>query len=331
MDLESFPRIELQDAPTPLEPMARLSDHIGGPRIHVKRDDLFGIGGGGNKCRKLEFALAAVCGENADVIVTAGGFQSNHCRQTAAAAAKLGLACELVLTRNVPYDGADYDQSGNLLLDRLFGARVHLLPADADRDAALAERAAELGAAGHRPYVIPVGASYPTGCLGYVRAAEEIEAQTAARGLEIGCIVVASSSGGTLAGLTAGFERLARPIRLIGIDVDGENQNLKRVVLPLVEQTSGLLGRSGRLEKVVIDFLSGYAGAGYGRITPAMVEAVTLTARCEGLLLDPVYSGKAMAGLIDLCRSGRLEADDTVLFLHTGGAPGLFGFRGYFE
>lgn len=331
MNLSTFKRISLARLPTPLERLERLSASPKGPGIYVKRDDQTGLALGGNKTRKLEFALGAALADEADTVITAGGFQSNHARLTAAAAAKLGLACELVLTQNAPPDNADYHQSGNMLLDRLLGARLHLHPAGSDRDVLMRAREEQLRSEGHRPYVIPLGASYPLGNLGYVKAALEIVTQADAMGVGFDYLVLPTSSGGTLAGLAAGFEGLGYPLTLIGVDVDDNEGCLSEVVSPQIAATRQLLGHPVNMKHCRVEILYGHAGEGYGFPTQDMAVAVSATARREGLLLDPVYGGKAMAGLLGLLEAGRFRESESILFLHTGGAPGLFGYRSYLE
>ena len=326
MPLSDFPRCPLAHLPTPIEPLPRLSAALGGPAIFVKRDDATGLAIGGNKTRKLEFALGAALAEGADTVITAGGLQSNHCRQTAAAAAKLGLACELVMNRAVPDREAAYETSGNLLLDRLLGARLHVHPGPFDREAGMAELAARLGAEGRRPYVIPAGASYPVGALGYAACVPEIEQQAADLGVRFQAVVHASGSGGTQAGLIAGTVLAGSAMAVIGIDIDDDRDGLAAKVRENVAGTLALLGLNHRLPDAALDLRSGYAAPGYGLPNAAMTETVFRLARAEGLLLDPVYTGKAMAGLIDLVTRGAFDGDGAVLFLHTGGTPALFAY-----
>jgi L-cysteate sulfo-lyase len=314
MDLTAFARVPLAQLPTPIEPLARLAAEAGWPGLYVKRDDMTGLATGGNKTRKLEFTLGAALAEGADTVITSGGLQSNHARQTAAAAARSGLRCELVLTRNAPAaDTPDYQESGNVLLDRLLGAQIEVHPAASDRQALMAARAEALTGDGRRPYIIPIGASYPTGNLGYVRAALEITAQANDMGVHFDYLVTATSSGGTLAGLAVGFAALNYPIKM-----------------PQIGATRELLGLEPPTKPLEIEILLGHAGGGYGHDSADMREAVGILASREGLLLDPVYSGKAMAGLIGLARAGRFQTHEKVLFLHTGGSAGLFGYRSYF-
>jgi L-cysteate sulfo-lyase len=332
MDLTAFPRVSLARLPTPIEPLERLAAEIGWQGLFVKRDDLTGLATGGNKTRKLEYALGAALAEDADTVITAGGLQSNHARQTAAAAARVGLACELILSRNAPAANTpDYEQSGNVLLDQLLGARIEAHPAGSDRQALMAARAEALSAEGRKPYVIPLGASYPNGNLGYVRAALEITAQANELDLHFDYLVTATSSGGTLAGLAVGFEALNYPIKLIGVDVDDESDCLREVITPQIDATRDLLNLDPRGSAPQVEILLGHAGGGYGHDAADMREAVRLLASREGLLLDPVYSGKAMAGLIGLARAGRFQSHEKALFLHTGGTAGLFGYRAYFQ
>jgi L-cysteate sulfo-lyase len=329
--LATIDRLALAHLPTPLEPLPRLTEALRGPRVLVKRDDCTGLGLGGNKTRKLEFLMADARARGADTVITTGGVQSNHVRQTAAAAARLGLACELVLTRVVPWGGPDYELTGNIQLDRLFGARVHLHDAGTDRSAAMEVLAETLRRAGRRPYLIPTGGSNAVGALGYAAAAVELAAQAEAQDLRIAAVVHACSSGGTQAGLAAGFAALDPAVRVIGIDVDAHPEAVAADVRRLASEVWGRLALPGEfpVEKVILE--SGYAGAAYGLPTDAMREAVTRTARLEGLLLDPVYSGKAMAGLVGLIDAGAFAKDDTVVFLHTGGTPALFPYREAFE
>ncbi|MGF1641540.1 MAG: D-cysteine desulfhydrase [Rhodospirillales bacterium] len=330
MQLARFPRLRFAHLPTPLEPLERLSRELGGPALYVKRDDCTGLAFGGNKTRKLEFLMADALAHGADTVITAGGVQSNHVRQTAAAAARLGLGCELVLTRNVPWSAPDYEETGNAQIDRLCGARVHIHPAGTDRDAAMDEIAGWVLADGGRPYVIPVGGSNPVGTLGYVVCALELEQQADDRDIEIDCVVHASSSGGTQAGLVAGFRAINSDTRVIGIDVDADTAAVAADVGRLAQATVERLGLSADVaEDVVVE--AGYAGDGYGVPTAGMLDAVTRLARGEGLVLDPVYAGKAMAGLIDLVGSSRFRSSETVVFLHTGGTPALFAYRRAFD
>ncbi len=331
MDLERVPRVALAHLPTPLEPLTRLSRHLGGAHLLVKRDDCTGLAFGGNKTRKLEFLLAEALEQGADTVITTGGLQSNHARQTAAAAAKLGLAAELVLTRNVARETDDYERTGNVQLDRLLGARIHVHPAGVDRAAAMDELAAGLRASGRRPYVVPLGGSSALGALGYAECARELAAQAEVRLGGFDCVVVASSSGGTQAGLTAGLSALAHPARVIGIDVNADPHGVEAEVCELTAATAQRLGTNPRRAAERVEVVAGYAGKGYGLPTPEMKQAVETLARSEGLLLDPVYGGKAMAGLIGLVRQGRFDPGERIVFLHSGGAPALFAYRSVFE
>ena len=262
---------------------------------------------------------------------TPGRPRSAAARQSAAAAAKLGLACELVLTRVVPWGGADYELSGNIQLDRLFGARVHLYDAGTDRTAAMESLAESLKRAGKRPYLIPTGGSNAVGALGYAAAAGELAAQAASQGEDIAAVVHASSSGGTQAGLTAGFAALAPAVRVVGIDVDANPQAVAAEATRLAGEVWEKLRLPGSFPQEAVILEGGYAGEAYGLPTGTMREAVERCARLEGLLLDPVYSGKAMAGLLGLIEAGRFSAGETVVFLHTGGIPALFPYRSVFD
>jgi L-cysteate sulfo-lyase len=257
--------------------------------------------------------------------------QSNHVRQTAAAAAKLGLAAHLVLTRNVPWDKDGYDRTGNILLDRLLGAEIRILPAGGDRAAAMDALAASLRAAGGRPYVIPLGGSNATGALGYALCARELLAQAEALCGGLDAVVLASSSGGSQAGLIAGLAALDHPARVIGIEVDGDREGVAAAVRQVAAAAAERLGLGANEVVARVEVVAGYGGPGYGLPTPEMRRAVELAARREGLLLDPVYSGKAMAGLLGLIAEGRFKPRDRVVFLHSGGTPALFAYRSVFE
>ena len=330
LDLDRFPRVRLAHLPTPLEPLERLAAHLGGPRVLVKRDDCTGLAFGGNKTRKLEFLIADALAKGADTVVTCGGVQSNHTRQTAAAAARLGLACHVVQQEPEPWHDPDYGDSGNQFLGRLLGAELHSVPTEADRPAGMERVAGELRARGCKPYIIPSGGSNAIGGLGYAGCAIEIVEQADAMDLAVDCVVLASGGGGTQGGLVAGLAALGSNIRTIGIDIDAEGEAVANRVRGVAAGTAGLLGVRDRVADDAVTVNDDYAGEAYGKPTPEMVEAVTLLARLEGLVLDPVYTGKAMAGLIDLARSGAFGTDDTVVFIHTGGTPALFAYRGAF-
>ncbi len=331
MDLSRFPRVPLAHLPTPLEPLKRLSAHLGGPRLYVKRDDCTGLALGGSKTRKLEFLMAEALTEGADTVITGGGTQSNHVRQTAAAAAKLGLKCELVQQVVRPWDQDQFGETGNLFLDRLLGAGLHSVPGEADRGPGMERLADELRAQGRKPYVIPGGGSNAVGGLGYAGCAQEIIAQAAAMNMTVDAVVMATGSGGTQGGFVAGLVAMNSAIRTIGMEIDAEPEAVEANVRRVAEGTLDLLGVAGGLPDGVIEINPDYAGEAYGKPTDAMVEAVTMVARLEGLVLDPVYSGKAMAGLIDLVKRDEFKPTDTVVFVHTGGMPALFAYRSAFE
>lgn len=327
LQLGRFPRVRLGHLPTPLEPMHRLSAHLGGPRLWIKRDDCTGLATGGNKTRKLEYLVADALQQGADTLITLGALQSNHARQTAAAAAKLGLACVLVLEDRVTQPTDAYRHNGNLLLDRLLGARLKYVPRDASMSTAAEQAAEEVRRAGGRPYVIPGGGSNVVGALGYVGCALEVLQQAGELGVKIDGVVHATGSSGTQAGLIAGFEGARSGVHVLGITVGRPRDNQERNVGQLLDETWAHLGLSGAPSRDAIEANDQYFGEAYSMPTPAMKEAIDLLARTEAVLLDPVYSGKAMAGLIDLVRKGRFGKDENVVFVHTGGQAGLFAYE----
>ena len=325
MLLSDFPRVSLAHLPTPLEHLPRLSEHLGGPDIYVKRDDCTGLATGGNKTRKLEFAMAEALRQGADTVVTVGAVQSNHVRQTAAAACKLGLKCEVLLEHRVASPSRYYTESGNVLLDRIFGATLRQYPDGTDFDVAMREVADEVTADGGKPYIIPGGASNEVGALGYVNCAIELLEQIEERGLDIGHIVTATGSAGTQGGLIVGLKAMQSEIPLLGIGVNVRREKQEQKVYELACDTAEYIGKPGVVAREDVVANCDYVGAGYGVPTEGMNEAVLLLARFEGLLFDPVYSGKALAGMIDLIRSGSLGSRD-IVFLHTGGAVALFAY-----
>jgi D-cysteine desulfhydrase family pyridoxal phosphate-dependent enzyme len=308
--------------------MSNLSKALGGPRLFVKRDDSTGLGFGGNKVRKLEFLMGEALEKKADTVITTGGLQSNHARQTAAAAKRLNLKPILVLRGEQPKL-----YKGNLLLDALLGAELRFVRAsnseEADRIAY--EIASRIEKSGGIPYVIPTGGSIPTGCLGYVAAALEIVNQIEHKGIEINYAVVANGSSGTQTGLTLGFKALHSRIEVIGISVSHSKEELKDQILKLGTRTAEKLGIDIELSEEDVVAYDEYIGPGYTVPTRECIEAIKLLARTEGLFLDPIYTGKAMAGLIDLVEKGIFKKGHNVLFMHTGGTPALFATEEVFQ
>jgi D-cysteine desulfhydrase family pyridoxal phosphate-dependent enzyme len=309
-----IPRIRIAHLPTPVESMPRLSAYLGGPRLWVKRDDLTGVAFGGNKVRKLELVLAEAQANGARTLVTVGAAQSNHCRQTAALAAHYGMDCILVLSGD-----SSQVPSGNLLIDEMLGVEI-VWTERSNRSTVLQQTFDHAWEAGRRPYLIPLGASNPIGALGYMFAFDELLTQQ----VQPDWIVVASSSGGTQAGLVLGARRAGWKGRILGISIDEKGTDLQEIVSHLATEASDLAGQ--RLEFKPADILvnDDYLGEGYGVMGAPEREAIRLFARQEGLLLDPVYTGRAAAGLIDLVHRGFFKPRDTVLFWHTGGTPALF-------
>jgi L-cysteate sulfo-lyase len=317
---ETLARVSIAHLPTPLEPLSRLTAQLGGPELWIKRDDQTGLATGGNKARKLEFLVADALAQGADTLITTGAAQSNHARQTAAAAAKFGLACTLTLRGEEPPL-----VQGNLLLDRLLGAEV-FWAGSRPLGETMAQVADELQAAGHRPYVVPYGGSNPVGASGYAAAMEEVLAQCAERELHFDHIVLASSSGGTQAGLMVGARALAYEGRVLGISVDPEAGTLRHRLAGLATATADHLGlaRTFAPEDFYVD--DGYLGGGYGVVGELERTAIRTLARAEGVLLDPVYTGRAFGGLLDLVRRGEVGRHERVIFWHTGGTAGVFGY-----
>lgn len=317
MVFPTFPTFPLLLGPTPLQELPRFSAWLdAGIAVWIKRDDLTPYALGGNKLRKLTYLVADALDKGATDLVTTGAAQSNHCRQTAAAAARAGLGCHLVL-RGRPEDRP----GGNVLLDHLFGATLYWAGAE-DTTAAMAALVAGLEAAGRRPYAIPLGGSTPLGAVGYAFAWLELAEQARAAGVTFADVVFATSSGGTQAGLAVGAAATGFTGRLHGISVDRSAAVLETITGPLTAATAALLGREKAHSVVIHD---AYLGAGYGVMAAAEREAILALARCEGILADPVYTGRALAGLIDLARRGELRSP--VLFWHTGGAPALFAYE----
>jgi len=324
MNLARFPRRRYTEGRTPLERLTRFSQAVGGPNIYIKRDDLLGLTGGGNKTRKLEFLVADALAQGADTLITCGGVQSNHCRLTLAAAVKEGLKCRLVLSEFVPgsyHSGA----SGNVLLYHLLGVeKVKVVPWGTDLMTELQSAAAEAVADGRKPYIIPMGGSNHLGVLGYIACAEEIMNQAFEAGVDIHHIVLPGGSAGTHSGLLLGLHGNNCQIPVTGISVLNPKAVLENRISELIQQTVAHMGINVNIPREAIVCFDEYIGPGYTRPTAEMIEAVKLLASTEGILLDPTYTGKAMAGLIDLVKKGFLKKGDNVLFLHTGGSPGLY-------
>lgn len=331
--LNEFPRLGLAHLPTPLVEMHRLREALRAqdgrdvPRLFIKRDDCTGLATGGNKTRKLEYLLGEALAQGCNTVVTTGALQSNHARQTAAAAAAAGLSCILVLFDSVPYAGRAYRKSGNLLLDRILGAEVRVEPADADAGHVFGELFKEIESNGGKSYFVPVGGSSPTGSLGYARAYLELADQAQALDFRKTVLVHASSSGGTQAGLVAGAQLRGSGPAVAGINVYRQDTAaMAEGIHALACKTAALLDASTP-PAGSIDLDGDYLGEGYGLPTPGMREAVELVARTEGVLLDPVYTGKGMAGLIGQIMSGKYAEIEAAIFLHTGGMPGLFAYE----
>lgn len=327
MDLTRFPRVRLTQAPTPLHPLANLSRHLGGPNLWIKRDDQTGLATGGNKTRKLEFLIGDALAKGATHVVTHGATQSNHVRQTIAAANLHGLKSVALLEARVADADIDYRENGNVLLDRILGATIEHRPAGLDMNAELLPVAERLRAAGAVPYVIPGGGSNEIGALGYVVAAEELVAQANAIGLRINHIVHATGSTGTQAGFVVGLEGSNAQIPLLGISVRAPRDRQEANVRALAGRTWAHLGLRGVFPEAAVVADADFVGPGYGVSTDASIEAIRLLARHEGILLDPVYTAKGFAGLIEHVRRGTFAKDDNVVFVHTGGSAGLFAYR----
>lgn len=327
MLLSRFARIRFAHLPTPLEPMPSLSKLLGGPTLWIKRDDCTGLAGGGNKARKLEFLLGDALEQGVDTIITQGATQSNHVRQTAAIAAKLGLACHALLEDRTGSEDVDYNDNGNVLLDRLLGCSLTKVPGGTDMNAAMETLAEQLRRDGRKPYVIPGGGSNPIGALGYVNAALELLTQANDRNLRIDHIVHATGSTGTQAGLLTGLCAANSRIPVLGVGVRAPRETQESTVFELATRTAEHLRIPGVVTRQDVVANCDYIGQGYGIPTEGTLEAISLVARTEGVLLDPVYTGKGMAGLIDLIRKGYFRDQDNVVFVHTGGAQALPGYR----
>jgi len=319
---QNVPRIRLGHFPTPLEELPRLTQALGGSRLLVKRDDLTGLAAGGNKTRKLEFSVGEALRRDADTLVTLGAVQSNHARQTAAAAARCGMRCVLVLAGRPPEA-----ETGNLLLDRLLGAEV-VFAGDRTREEVAAQRVAELNAAGRRPFFIPLGASDEVGAVGFVAAVEELKQQLDEQQLYVDRVLVASSSFGTQAGLVVGARAVGLRPQIVGVAIDAGLAEVQTSVASLALRTARRLGLEISIDAREVVAFDGYLGGGYAVMGEPEREAILLAARYEGLLLDPVYTGRAMAGLVDLVRKGEFSKRETILFWHTGGTPALHAYAG---
>ncbi len=328
MELENLSRFRLAEFPTPIHNLETLSKACNGPSIYMKRDDLTSLGMGGNKTRKLEFLIGEALDQDKDTLVTAGGLQSNHCRLTAAAARRAGLSCHLVLNGKKPES-----LNGNLLLDKIFGAKVHYCDRK-ERDEKLNQVADELAAGGAKPYVIPVGGSNSTGSVGYVNAMLELDTQLKEMKIKPDAIVFASSSGGTQAGLALGAKIIDFKGQILGISIDqtktGDEPFLP-VLTRIVNKTAKRIGLDIQMTNNDFNLNCDYLGAGYAMPEDLEFDAIKLLAQHEGILLGPVYTARAMGGLLNLIQKGVFTKDQTILFWHTGGTPELFAWANQVE
>lgn len=331
MHISRFDRVRLAHLPTPLEPMERLSKALEGPRLWIKRDDCTGMSTGGNKTRKLEFLMGEALARRADVVITQGATQSNHVRQTAAFCARLGLECHAILEDRTRFNDSDYRLNGNVLLDALHGATIEHVQSGTDMVAACEAAAESFRRQARSPYVIPGGGSNAVGALGYANCALELVNQANEMGLRISRLVHATGSAGTQAGLVTGLRAINSGIPLLGIGVRAPKEKQEASVFALAEATAEKLGCPGVVSRGDVVANTDYVGEGYGIPNAGTIEAIELFARYEGILLDPVYTGKGAAGLIDLVRKSEFDPAENIVFLHTGGSAGLFGYRTSFE
>ena len=331
MNLANLPRRRYTQGATPIEKLENLTEHLGGPEIYIKRDDLLGLTSGGNKTRKLEFLVADALAQGADTLVTCGAVQSNHCRLTLSAARKEKLDCHLVLEERVPGSYHEDANGNNFLFNLLKTDGVSVVQGGSDMLAEMEKVAEKLRAEGKKPYIIPGGGSNEIGATGYVACAQEIMAQLFDQGLEIDCIVTPSGSAGTHAGLTVGLRASNNPVPIVGISVNKDKATQENNVYKLVEKTKDFLQVKSEIDKSAINVYDNYVGPGYSLPTEKMVEAIEMLAQQEGILLDPVYTGKVMAGFIDLIRQGYFKKGQKVLFLHTGGSPALYDYTSLFQ
>ena len=329
MNLAQFPRRRYTEGQTPLEFLPRLTKALGGPNIWIKRDDLLGLAAGGNKTRKLEFLVADALAQGADTLITCGAVQSNHARLTLAAACKEGMPCYLVIEERVP-GSYSTQASGNNFLYQLMGvAGITVVSGGTNTMAAMEKVADDIRAQGGKPYIIPGGGSNAVGTLGYVACAEEIMTQAFEKGLNIDAVVCTSGSGGTHAGLAVGFWGNNTGIPVVGINISRPNETQRPIICKDAKATAARLGLD--FPEDIVECVEGYVGPGYSLPTAEMVEAVTLMARTEAILLDPVYTGKSFAGFIDLIRQGRFKQGQNIVFIHTGGSPALYHYKDYFN
>ena len=328
--LDKFSRFPLIDA-TPIEHLSRLSNLLKGPQIYVKRDDLNVLGGGGNKLRKLEFFVGEAINQKADTLITVGALQSNHARLTAAAAAKAGLSCELVLVNKVPRSNPDYQNNGNLLLNKIFGAKMHLLSKQDNVEQFIQDLKDKLKTSGKTPYFVPLGGSNALGSLGYVKCAGEIVEYSQTNKCQFNYVTVVNGSAGTHAGLIAGFKAHSYSTTTIGYTVVRSVAETLPYTLELVNQCLHLFASNLSVSSADIILDDKYVGEGYGLPTAAMKEAMYLMGQTEGLILDPVYTGKAFAGVIADIRNGKFTNKDNILFIMTGGAPGVHAYQDVFS
>ncbi|NRA15517.1 MAG: D-cysteine desulfhydrase [Oceanospirillaceae bacterium] len=327
---DKYPRVDLSHTPTPLEVLNNLSNKLQGPRIWAKRDDCTGLAMGGNKARQLEFYIGDAISKGADTLLTTGAVQSNHVRMTIAAARKLGLEVEVQLEKRVEGRQQEYYQSGNPFLMKLMGAKIHDYPVGEDEggaDKAMYQRAEEIRKEGGNPYVIPLSGDHiPYGSLGYVKCAEELILQFKQRSMKVDAIMLATGSATTHAGLLAGLRALGSDIPVYGFCVRRDHVAQAERVLQKSRVVAEMIDCPGVVTEADIWVDDRMLRPGYGQLNEDLLEAIRLTARCEGLLLDPTYTGKAMAGLIHLVTSGHFRRYQNVVFLHTGGTPALFGY-----
>ncbi|MGL5593695.1 MAG: D-cysteine desulfhydrase [Cetobacterium sp.] len=326
MNLAKFPRRRYTEGATPIEKLENFSKALGGPTIYIKRDDLLGLTSGGNKTRKLEFLMADAIAQGSDTILTCGAVQSNHCRLTLAAAVKEGLKCQLILEERVPGSYKPEGSGNNFLFNLLGVEKTYVVPGGSDMLAELEKLAEKLRVEGKKPYIVPGGGSNAIGSTGYVACAQEIMDQLFDLGINIDHMICPSGSAGTHAGIVAGMTGINANIPITGVSVNRSKEIQTDAVWNLAKDTAERVGVHNEITRDLVQVTDEYVGPGYSLPSDEMVEAVQLLARTEGILLDPVYTGKVMAGLIGMIREGKFKKEDNILFLHTGGSPALYAY-----